>query len=126
MKQISLKIKNYAGNIDVMNDTHLREKMFRFMLLSMGVLGLVYVVILANMVFNIVERRTFETQARALSNEVGDLELNYLSLSSKVDLPTSYALGFKEIKTTFATKKSVGLKMGNDPFGNIKIAKNEI
>ena len=126
MKQVSLKIKNYAGNIAVIHDVHLRNKMFRFLMFAFGFLCIVYVVLLANMVFNIVERRTFETQAKILSNEVSSLELNYLALSGKVDLVASHALGFKETKTIFATKKSIGFNNNVDPFSNIKIAKNEI
>ena len=50
----------------------------------------------------------FEAQERILSSEVSDLELNYLSMSNKVDLALGHSLGFTEIKATFATRKSLG------------------
>ena len=69
------------------------------------------------MVFNIVERKALEGRALTLSNEVGNLELEYLSVSQKVDLNLAYSLGFKETKKTFANRKALG---------SISIAKNEI
>ena len=48
--------------------------------------------------FNIVERKALEGRALTLSNEVGNLELEYLSVSQKVDLNLAYSLGFKETK----------------------------
>lgn len=57
------------------------------------------------MVFNIIERRSLEKEVASLSNEVGILGLDYLSLSSKVDLDFSYSLGFKQVKPNFATRQ---------------------
>jgi hypothetical protein len=75
--------------------------------------------ILGNTVKNILERRSFETDARAISSEVGDLELTYLNMSNGIDLNYSHAKGFKEAKANFATRKSLG-------FGNIKDTQNDI
>lgn len=86
---------------------------------SFGTLALLYVLLLGNMVRNIVERRSLETGMRALSSEVGNLELAYLSASNSVDLNFSHSLGFKETKTIYATRKSLG-------FGNVKVLQNEI
>jgi hypothetical protein len=109
MKQISAKLNLYAKNATIINND-IERVALRFILLSFGALGLLYVLLLGNMVRNIVERRNFEMDARVLGNEVGNLELNYLSMSNNVDLPLSYSLGFKETKPTFATRKSLGYK----------------
>lgn len=93
------------------------------MLFSLVVLALLYVLLLGNMVFNILERRTFEADARALSNEIGELELVYLSMSSEVDLNLGQAMGFKEIKPKFAVRKSFG---SLDAFPSIKLVKNDL
>ena len=69
------------------------------------------------MVFNIAERRTLEKEALALTNEIGNLELSYLSISSSVDLALSSSMGFKETKATFATRKALG---------SLNLDKNEI
>ena len=121
MKQASLKLKSYANNVNanvhIIDNGNLQQRILKIMLWVLGILALFYVFLLASMVFNIVERKALEGHALTLSNDVGNLELEYLSVSQKVDLNLAYSLGFKEIKTTFATRKTVG---------SINIAKNEI
>ena len=80
-------------------------------------IALFYVFLLGNTVFNIIERKSLEKYSLTLSGEVRNLELEYFSISQKVDLNLAYSLGFKEIKTKFATRKTLG---------SINIAKNEI
>ena len=98
MKQASLKLKSYAGNVSIIDNGNLQKRILNFMLWTLGVLILGYVLLLGNMVFNIVERKALEGRALTLSNEVGNLELEYLSVSQKVDLNLAYSLGFKETK----------------------------
>src|SRR3989344_8105934 len=107
MKAISSKINMHFRNISVINNNI--EKLFlRCIIISFASMAFLYVLLLGNMVFNIVERRSLEKEALALSNEVGELELSYLSLSSGIDLALSHSLGFKETNTKFATRKSLG------------------
>ena len=69
------------------------------------------------MVWDIVQRKALEARANVLSNEVGDLELTYLALSSKVDVNLSQVMGFYEVKPTFATRPTLSV---------VKLANNEI
>ena len=117
MRQASIKIKSYAGSMSIVDNNDLRQRMLHLLLSTLGGLALFYVFILGMMVFNIVERKSIDTQARTLSNEVGELEIQYLSLSSKVDLNLGYAMGFKEAKAKYATRKSLG---------SIKLANNDL
>ncbi|MFA5095244.1 MAG: hypothetical protein WC447_01090 [Candidatus Paceibacterota bacterium] len=117
MRQASLKLKNYASNVNIIDNGNLNRRVLNVMLGTLFVIALLYFFFLASMVFNIVERKTLEGYALTLSNEVGNLEQEYLSLSQKVDLNLAYSLGFKEIKATFVTRKALG---------SIDIAKNEI
>ncbi len=116
MRQASLKLKMYMGNVNIVNN-NIERKALHMILLSFGILAFFYVIFLGNMVFNIVERRALEHQAMVLSNEVGDLELNYLSLSKDINLNLSHSMGFKETVANFATRKSLG---------SLKISNNEI
>ncbi len=86
MKQASLKLKSYASNVNIVDNGNLQKRILNIMLWTLGTLALLYVFLLGNMVFNIIGRRTLETRALTLSNDVGSLELEYLSLSQKVDL----------------------------------------
>ena len=97
-----------------------------FILCSFGVFAFLYVLFLGNMVSNIIERRSLETEARALSNEVGNLELTYLTMSNDLDLPFSYALGFRETNATFATRKSLGLGTTPPSFNSAKEIQNNL
>ena len=117
MKAIAIKMKSYTGGINIVNNNNMQACMLNILLLSFGIFAFIYVLFLGNMVFNIVERKSLETNARVLSSEVGKLELAYLSISNKIDLTFSYSLGFTEAKAKFATRKSLG---------NLKLANNEI
>lgn len=124
MKQISLKFKRHIGsvsNISLINN-NIEKLTLNFILGSFGVLALIYVFILGNMVSDIVARRSFEADARSLSNEVRDLELSYLSMSNKVDLTFSYSMGFKETKAVFATRKALGLHS----LDRVNLAQNDL
>ncbi len=118
MRQASLKLKSYAGNISIVDNDNLKRRVLYFMFSSLGLLGMFYVLILGNMVFNIVERRTLDGSARLLENEVAGLELAYLQASNKVDLVLAESMGFKEAKIKFAVRKA--------SLGNIKMSLNDL
>ena len=120
MKHASLKLKSYVGQARVVNNDNFNERILHSLLFTFGLLAILYVTILGNMVFNIVERRTLEADARNLSNEVGEMELSYLALSNNVDINMGHSLGFKEAKATFATRKAVG------SLGGVKVSQNDL
>ncbi len=96
-------MKMYAESI---SDSQTRRQILNFLLVTCGTLALLYVLLLGSIVWNIVERRALETQARALSNEVGELELVYLGALQKINPAYSASLGFKEVKAKFVTRGS--------------------
>lgn len=111
MKTAAIKIKSYSRNINIVNNNNnsFEKNILRGILVSAGVLAVCYVLIMGNMVFNIVERKSLEANARELANEVGELELQYLTMSKSVDLALAESKGFKETDTKkFATRKSLG------------------
>ena len=116
MRQATLKLKNYAENLNITNNNiEVQKIILRSMLIILGGLALLYVLILGNTVFNIVQRRALEKTALTLSNKVSSLELSYLSVSGSVDLALSSTMGFVQAKTTFVTRKSLGsLKLADD------------
>ena len=118
MKDIKLKLKRCAPNVNVVCNNDSGRLTLNMMLCILSALALAYVLLLGNMIFNIVERKSIETNARFISSEVSNLELEYLSMSGKVDLAFAESKGFKETKETkYATRKS---------FGSLKLAKNEL
>ncbi len=122
IKLISLKFNTYNSKVANVISTDLERTLLRSLLATFGVLSLIYIVILGSMVTNILARKSAELEVRALSSEVGDLELAYLSLSKNIDLPLSYSLGFKEAKPTFATRKGLSLRQS----GSVKATQHDL
>jgi hypothetical protein len=119
MTSIAIKMKSYVGDVATLSN-YSQGRLLFLLLSSLGLLGLLYVLILGNMVFNIVERKALEAEARTLVNDVGNLELTYLAMSGEIDLERADLMGFKEVKATFATRRALGSLSGT------KVAKNEI
>ncbi len=118
MRQVALQFKTRIQNANIISgNIEGRRAILNTLFFVLAGLAFLYVLILGNMVFNIVERRALEKEALSLSNEVRNLELSYLSVSNNIDISLSSSMGFKETKATFATRKTLG---------SIKIANNEI
>jgi len=126
MKTIAIKMKTYAGNVNIVDNSDLEKKVLNLLFMTLGLLALVYVCLLGSMVFNIVERKSAEAEARTLGNEVADLQLQYLSMCNKIDLALSASLGFKETKIAFTSEKTLGRLNAHGPFGNIKLTNGEL
>ena len=127
MRQATLQLKTRIHNVNIMNNNiEVEKNIFNMMLFILAALAIFYVLILGNMVFNIIGRRTLEKEMLTLNNEVGELEVSYLAVSNSVDMNLSSTMGFKETKATFATRKSLGFNSNGSNFGNIKLADNEI
>lgn len=118
MRQATIQLKTHIQNVNIMNNNiEVNRVILNTLLSTFGLLALLYVLIMGNMVVNIVERKALEKEVLTTSNEVGQLELSYLSVSGSVDMALSSSMGFKETKATFATRKSLG---------SLKLANNEI
>lgn len=117
MRQASLKLKSYSKSASIADNSDLNRRIFRVMFWLIIALAFCYVLLVGNTVFNIVERKALEVSAHSMSNEIGELELQYLSVSNKVDLALAESLGFKETKAKFATRKALG---------SIEFLKNEL
>ncbi len=114
------KIVSYA-NPSIVNNSSFEKKLFYAFSGIFAVSFLLYGVFLADTVFNIVSRKNTETEARALTSHIGQMELEYLSLSGKVDMQMAQSLGFSEVSKTnahFASRK---------PFAkSVALANNEL
>lgn len=125
MRAISSKLNIYIKSIGVINN-NIEKLVLNIILGSFGVLALLYVLFLGNMVKDIIERRVFEADARSLESEVQSLEVTYLAMSSNIDLNLSYSMGFKETKTTFTSRKSLGYVPTGASLDGVKNTPNDI
>ena len=124
MKEKQQRVKNYKGGVSIVDNSNLRERMFRAILVSFGVLAVLYVIVLSTMILAVIERKGFENDSRALATDIGELELTYLSMTSGVDLELSHSLGFIEAKPAFAVRQPLGFNTLKER--NIQLAQNEI
>ncbi len=100
-------------------DVLLRTYILRALIGAFMFFALFYLFLLGSSVLNVVERKSLESEAHVLANEIGTLELEYLQISSSVDRDLSMQMGFEEISQNFATRKSATMM-------SKKLAKNEI
>ncbi len=122
MKKVIKKIQILNRKTDDHN-SDLNRNILRAILFSFATLFISYGLITGGMVFNIVERKALESEMRNIVNEIGELELEYLLASNRVDLAFAELKGFKETSVKkFTIKKSVGF---ND-VKNISFMKNEL
>ena len=109
MRQATIQLKTRIQNVNIMNNNiEVYGLILKTMISIFSALSIIYVLILGNMVFNIVARNALQKKELLLSNEVSNLELSYLSVSSSVNLAMSAVMGFKETTINFATRKSLG------------------
>ena len=120
MKTIAIKMNTYAKNmnrnVNIVNNNNLQKRILNILLGSLGALAICYVIFLGSMVSNILERKSLESQTRTLSNQVSDLEVQYLMASNKVDLNLAQNMGFTDTSLkSYATRVSLGsLKTENN------------
>lgn len=118
MRQASINLKVSMNKVNITNNNmEINRVILHAMLFATAGFALLYILILGNMVFDIVARKAVEKEMLTLSTDVGQLELTYLSMSGNLDMAMSSELGFKEIQSTFATRRSLG---------SLSLALNEI
>jgi hypothetical protein len=117
MNEVKIKTKQYIRSASS-TQNNLQKKLSFLMIWCFGALVLAYVLFLGNTILNVVERKTLEISALDLSNEVGNLELEYLAMANQLDISLAQSMGFQETKNKhFATRKAIG---------SIKFINNEI
>lgn len=93
---------------NIVNQNNLERKLFYSLTAILILLFASYIYFLGSITFNIVERKALDVDIRNLSSNIGELELEYLSLSNKIDLNLAGTLGFKEIKNPqFVSRESM-------------------
>ena len=107
MKRAKRKINNYrnaVANSAVMNN---RAMILNAILFAFGFLVLSYILLLSSVVSDVVSRKSLESKAYEINNEIGGLELEYLAISSRIDRDMSLGMGFEEIEQDFATRSTL-------------------
>ena len=117
MKAIALKVKKYQPSINIVNNNNMQKQILNIVFFLLAALSICYLFLLCSIVWNIVQRGTLEAQATTLSNNVQNLQLQYFTASSQIDLTLAQTMGFQQVKTNFAVIKNVG---------SVKVAINDL
>lgn len=93
----------------IIDDSYTRKQIFRVLVASLIVLSICYVYFIGTITFSILARRTLETEMREMAARVSSKEVEYLSLSNKVNVTSGTLLGLVDPKgTIFATRTNTG------------------
>ncbi len=99
------KVKTMTNNL--IENTNTQRIIFRALIAGLIVLSIVYVYLIGSITFNILARKSLETTIRTLGSRVGELELNYLNTTNKIDKAYATSIGFVDIHTNiFAARTS--------------------
>lgn len=99
--------KAKAITTHVIENTTTQRILFKVLMALILGLSLVYIYLIGSITFNIVARKSVESQVHVLSSRVSDLELTYLNTANKIDKNYALAVGFVEVHDNiFATRQA--------------------
>lgn len=80
---------------------YFEKRLFKVLVSSFFLGGLVYIYSLGSVVFGVIERRNLEKEIASVSSEIGALEKDYLDKSSNISLETASMNGFVKAEKIF-------------------------
>jgi hypothetical protein len=90
-------------------ESSLGRNIFKIVFCAFVVLCALYAYIIGNITFNVVARNTFTQEKSAISSRIGELEVEYLTLSGSITMDVAKASGFEEASQVFYVKNSTGV-----------------
>ena len=105
---MSQKRSKFNTEIKTITNDNIRQRLF-YIIFSLFILLIAsYLYFVSNTIFNIIERKTAENDIRTLTSQTAELELEYFSLSNKINLELAKQLGFYEpTNISFAVRKAL-------------------
>jgi hypothetical protein len=90
---------------DIVGNSDTQRSLFRILITGIIVLSVVYVYLIGTITFNVLARKSLESQARTLGSHISELELTYLNTTNKIDKSYAMSKGFIDMnKNIFATR----------------------
>ena len=99
------KAKAITNNI--VANVYIRRNIFRILIISLISLSIIYIYIIGSITFNVVARKSLESTALSLGNNISQLELTYLSSSNGVNKTLATSLGFVDTKSNIFAVRSI-------------------
>ncbi len=86
--------------------TTLNQKIFRFVVILFAVLSVLYAYVIGNITFNVVARNSFSQEKSTITSRIGELEVEYLTLSAGITMDVARASGFEEASQIYYVKNN--------------------
>lgn len=90
---------------NIANNGALRRRIFRVLCGSILFLSICYVYFIGSITFNIIARKTLETNINELNSHVGQLELESIQLVNNIDVSFGKSIGYVEANGTLFVNK---------------------
>ncbi len=91
-------MKNVQSQVKTISGWHEAKLFYALSALALGAL-LLYISFIGKTVFTLVEDKNLESENRALSAEISELELQTLALNDSISIEKAYSLGFVSAKS---------------------------
>lgn len=86
------KAKTITNTIS--NDANVQRTIFKSLVASIVLLSVFYIYFIGSITFNVLARKSVESNMREVGSRVSNLELSYLSLSNSIDKNFALSSGF--------------------------------
>ena len=84
---------------NIINNDNLERRAFYVLTGILGFLFIAYIFFLGSVTFNVVARKSLDSEVRETISAISTLELRYLALSNNINLAYANELGFSETKS---------------------------
>lgn len=100
-----MKIKKITQSIVYNQES--QKLVFRGLISTLVFLSLTYVYLIGSITFNVLARKSLDTNARALGSEVASLELESMNMQNSITRSTGTNLGFVDSKGTLFASRTI-------------------
>jgi len=92
---------------EIIENVIVQKNIFKILVFLLIILLITYMYLIGSITFNILARKTFESNAKNLGNEVSELEIVYLNKANQINKNYVLSLGFVESEPNiFVTKNA--------------------
>ena len=100
------KAKEITNEIAI--NIKVQKRLFKILIIGTGALFVAYIYLIGSITFNVVARKSLESNLSSLTTKVNNLDLAYLDKVNKIDKDYALSLGFVETRQSiFASRDSI-------------------
>lgn len=97
--------------MEIVENKDIQRVLLRVFISVLVILSVTYVYLIGSITFNVLARKTLETEVRNRGSRVSELELAYLNSTNKIDKSYATSLGFVEAKNNIFTTRAISSRV---------------